>query len=122
MSDKGGGETQKVTIPQYVTDVSQTNLTRAENLERLDYMPYYGPDVAAYNPTELAVIQSNIDTAEAFGLLSPDSLTSAQGMPQAQEFAGGWKGYSSIPLYDQALAELKARQPEIFANRNNFFV
>jgi hypothetical protein len=121
MSNKGGGETQKVTIPQYITDASEANLIRAGELERLDYMPWYGPDVAAYNPTQLAAMQSNIDAAQAFGLLSPNSLTPAQGMPQAQEFAGGSRGYSSIPLYEQALAELKARQPEIFDARNSFF-
>jgi hypothetical protein len=33
-------------------------------------------------------------------------------MPEPTEFAGGWSGYSSMPLYDQALEETKAKQPE----------
>jgi hypothetical protein len=66
-------------------------------------------------------MQQNIGAAEAFGLVSPGSLTPLQGMPAPQTFAGGVQGYSSAPLYEQALAELKAKQPGDVDKYNNLF-
>jgi hypothetical protein len=37
------------------------------------------------------------------------------GVPQAQQFAGGVQGYSSYPLYEQALASLQAVAPAQYA-------
>jgi len=37
-------------------------------------------------------------------------------------FAGGFMGYSSAPMYEQALAELEARNPEAVAQYNRMFV
>ena len=73
-------------------------------------MPYYGGDVAAFTPTQNAAFQSNINAAEAFGLLAPNTLTPTSGMPTPTEF-DGLTGYSSQPMYESALAELKAKQP-----------
>jgi hypothetical protein len=36
-------------------------------------------------------------------------------MPAAQTFAGGVRGYSSAPLYDQAVSELQMRDPAQYA-------
>ena len=43
-------------------------------------------------------------------------------MPQAQTFAGGMQGYSSMPLYEQALAETKAKQGADVNQYNKLFV
>jgi hypothetical protein len=51
---------------------------------------------------------ANINTgASAFGMAAPTS----SGMPEAQTFAGGVRGYSSAPMYEAAISELKARYP-----------
>jgi hypothetical protein len=118
---KGGGQTQKVEIPKWIEEPATRNLARAEAAQQIGYQPYYGPDVAAFNPTQLAAMQSNIGAAEAFGLLQP-GMTAAQGMPAPQTFAGGQMGYSSAPLYEQAVAEMQARDPAQAAAYNRLFV
>ena len=42
-------------------------------------------------------------------------------MPAPQTYAGGMQGYSSMPLYDQAVAELQARNPGQMAAYNELF-
>jgi hypothetical protein len=118
---KGGGQTQKVEIPKWIEEPATRNLARAEAAQQIGYQPYYGPDVAAFNPTQLAAMQSNIGAAEAFGLLQPGQITAAQGMPAPTQYAGGEMGYSSAPLYEQALAELQSRQPTQIAAYNKLF-
>jgi len=118
---KGGSQTQKVEIPKWIEEPATRNLARAEAAQQIGYQPYYGPDVAAFNPTQLAAMQSNIGAAEAFGLLQP-GMTAAQGMPAPQTFAGGQMGYSSAPLYEQAVAEMEARNPAQAAAYNRLFV
>jgi hypothetical protein len=119
---KGGSQTQQVQIPKWVADPASRNLARAEAAAKIGYMPYYGPDVAAFTPTQQAAMQSNIGAAEAFGLISPGAITPTSGMPQAQQFAGGVTGYSSGGLYDQALAEAARRDPAAFRQYGKLFV
>jgi hypothetical protein len=109
---KGGSETQTTELPDWLKQPAIRNLQRAEDVQRIPYMPYRGADVAAFTPATNASFNTNIGAAEAFGLVAPGSLTATSGMPEPTEFAGGWSGYSSMPLYDQALEELKANQPE----------
>jgi hypothetical protein len=43
-------------------------------------------------------------------------------MPTPTTFAGGTQGYSASPLYEQALAELKTKQPTDVSQYNKLFV
>jgi len=119
---KGGSSTQATEIPRWIQEPSERNIARAETAQKMDYMPWQGPDVAAFNPTQTAAMQQNIGASEAFGLSAPGSLTALQGMPKAQTFAGGMQGYSGMPLYEQALAETRAKQPLDVAQRDKLFV
>ena len=126
MSGGGGKGGQKETvskteIPKWIEDPAKRNLRRAEEVQQLAYMPWYGPHVAAFTPTQNAAFQGNIDAAEAFGLLSPGSITPTSGMPAPTEFEGGVSGYSAMPLYEQALAELEAKDPGTVAQYNALF-
>jgi hypothetical protein len=64
-------------------------------------------------PLQQAAISNTNLGASAFGLGGTSSPMA--GMPQMQTFAGGLQGYSSGGLYDQALAQLQARNPGQFA-------
>ncbi len=119
---KGGSNTQQTQIPDWLKQPAERNIARAETAQKMDYMPWQGPDVAAFNPTQTAAMQQNIGAAEAFGLAPQGSLTPLQGMPQAQTFAGGMQGYSGMPLYEQALAETKAKQGATMDQRKKLFV
>jgi len=117
---KGGSETTETTIPDWIKQPAIRNLQRAEDVQRIEYMPYYGGDVAAFTPTQNAAFQSNINAAEAFGLLAPNTLTPTSGMPTPTDF-DGFTGYSSQPMYESALAELKANQPGAVAQYDALF-
>lgn len=109
---KGGSQTTSVTIPPWLEQAAQTNLARADQLASIGYTPYYGPDVAAMTPMQMAAMQGTNQAASAFGLGGVDPMT---GMPQPQQFAGGVQGYSSAPLFNQSLAQLQAARPGQFA-------
>jgi len=110
----GGSTTQLSEIPDWIKDPAIRQLERAEDMQSMEYMPWRGPHVAAYNDTQLAAMQQNIGAAEAFGLQAP-GMTAAQGMPEPTTYADGTRGYSGIGLYEQALAETRAAQPDAMA-------
>jgi hypothetical protein len=120
---KGGRETTTSGIPPWVQAPAERNIGRAELAQKVGYMPFYGPDVAAFNPTQQAAFNSNIGAAEAFGMVPQGSLTAMQGMaPKANTYAGGLQAYSSSDLFDQALAELNTRRPGQVAQYDKMFV
>jgi hypothetical protein len=110
----GGGKqttTSAVQIPEWLEAAAQRNLAKADTLSQIGYTPYYGPDVAAMTPMQLAAMQGTNTAASAFGMPTADPTA---GMPAAQNY-GGMQAYSSGSLYDQALAELQRRQPGQYA-------
>ena len=117
---KGGKKTQETTIPDWLRGPAERNLQRAEAVQQIEYMPYYGPDVAAFTPAQNAAFDANIGAAEAFGLLAPNTLTATSGMPTPTDW-DGFSGYSSQPIYESALAELNAKQPGAVAQYNALF-
>ena len=108
---KGGSTTSKVEIPAWLEDAAKQNLARADQLSTTGYTPYYGPDVAALMPSQEAAMSNLNRGASAFGM----GAAQASGLPTAQDFGGGVRGYGSGGLYDQALAELAARMPGQYA-------
>ena len=116
---KGGSQTSRVEIPAYIEDASRRNIERAEQLAQVGYMPYYGPEVAAFTPMQTAAMQSTADAAAAFGLAP--QMDVAASLPQAQDF-GGVMGYGSGNLFESALAELAQRQPQQAQAFNNLFI
>lgn len=112
---KGGSNTSTTQIPDWVKEPAERNLARAEEVQKIGYTPWYGPDVAGFTPAQEQAFQAQTDAAAAFGLV-PQGTQAMSGMPQAQQFGSGIQGYSSAPLYEQALAEMKAKQPT-FAQR-----
>lgn len=107
---KGGSQTTEAKIPDWAKEPTIRNLARAEAAQQIGYQPYMGPDLAAFNPTQQAAMQSNIDAANAFGLNAPASVM--EGMPTPQDFGGGVMGYSAFPIFEQAQQELAARNPQ----------
>jgi hypothetical protein len=117
----GGSTTNKTEIPEYLEDSAKRNISQANDISNLGYVPYFGPDVAAFTPMQQASFQNTGQAANAFGMAG-GGLTGMEGMPQAQEFAGGVSGYSSAPMYMEALAQLEANNPGQFAAMQNMFM
>jgi len=116
---KGGGQSTKTEIPEWAESATKRNLARAEEVQKIGYMPYYGPDIAGFTPTQQAAMQNNLAAASAFGMAAPTDAMA--GMPQAQDFGGGISGYSSGNLFDQAVAEFEAREPAYAKEYNELF-
>lgn len=110
---KGGKQTTEVKIPAWLEAGAKNNMARANELAQIGYVPYYGPDVAAFSPMQQAAFQGTADAAAAFGQATP--ANPMVGMPQAMTFADGTTGYSSAPMYEQSLAALAAARPGQFA-------
>lgn len=104
----GGSQTSTTSVPKWLEDAGREALARAGEVSRVGYTPYYGPDVAAMNSTQLDAMRNTNSAANAFGLASSDPTAN---LPQAQTFANGVQGYSSGGLYDQSLAALQAARP-----------
>ena len=117
---KGGSTSSSVQIPDWIKEPAQRNLARAEQAAQVGYMPWYGPDVAAATPQQLSAMQASNTAAQAFGL-APRGQAFDSGLPQAQEFAGGVRGYSSAPLFNQAVNELAAKNPGQMARYNSLY-
>ena len=117
---KGGSQTSQVEIPQWIQQPSMRNMARAEALQKVGYMPYMGPDVAGLTSPQQQAMQANIDAASAFGLVDP-GMSAMDGMPQTSQF-GGVSGYSSYPMYQQAVDNYEATNPGQARQYNNLFV
>jgi hypothetical protein len=119
----GGSTTSSVEIPEYIEEAARRNLGKAEDISQIGYVPYYGPDVAAFTPFQEAGFQQTADVASAFGMGPQMSQADIMGgMPAATEFAGGVRGYSSAPLYQQAVDELAAQRPAQAQFIESFFI
>ncbi len=117
MSGSGGSSKSEVRVPGYIKELGKAGKAYAEDLNRIGYMPYYGPSVAALAPEQRAAVDQSNQWADAFGLAS--GTGAGPYMPAPQQFAGGVQGYSAIPLLDQALAsfaEARPAQSSAFAN------
>ena len=97
---KGGSTTSSVEIPEYIEKAAQRNLNKAERISQLGYVPYYGPDVAAFTPMQQASFQNTADVAGAFGMGTPTTQQDVMGgMGVPTQYANGLTGYSSAPIY-----------------------
>ena len=117
---KGGSTTSTVTVPQYIEDAAKANLAKADEISKIGYTPYYGPDVAAFTPMQQAGFQNTAGMADAFGLAGGG--TGMEGMPMPATYAGGIQGYSSAPMFEQSMAELEARRPGQYEAINAPFI
>ena len=118
---KGGSTTSKTEIPAWLEGAAIENINKARGVSELGYVPYYGPDVAAFSPMQQQSMQSTGNAASAFGL-APQGFDATAGIPQAQSFAGGIQGYSSAPLYEESLAQLQQKRPAQYKAMTDMFI
>jgi len=119
---KGGAATQveRNEIPSWLSSAAQENLRMGRDVARTGYVPYSGPDIAAFTQPQLQAMQMAQNQAAALGLAPQADITA--GLPQAQQYAGGVSGYSAFPLYEQALQELAMSRPKQYAAITGQFI
>lgn len=111
--------TQETKIPEYLEEAGRIAVEQAQQAQRMGYIPYMGPELAAINPYEQALAQNVGSMASAFGMAAPAGLD--MGMPTVTQ--GGMTGYSSYPIYQSALERLREQRPEqyeYFAGQTGF--
>ena len=120
---KGGSTTSEVTVPAYIENAAKANLAKADAISQVGFTPYYGADVAAFNPMQQASFQNTADSASAFGMATPTSPTDIMGnMGAPQTYANGVTGYSSAPMFQDAVDTLGYFRPNQKALMDSFFV
>lgn len=117
---KGGSQTSATEIPPWAEAAMQRNIQRAENLARVGNQVYYGPQVAAFNPTQIAAMDTANQAAAAFGLGAPTGSV-AESLPVATDFGNGLTGYETGTLADQAFQEWASRNPQAAGLYNQEF-
>jgi hypothetical protein len=112
---KGGSTTTKVDIPDALKKAAKDNLKQAKQVSQLPYAPNFGPTVAAFTPQQQAAFDTANVGSSAFGLPTGDSSP----LP-APTTAGGFKGYSTEPIYnasmDKVPSNVLALYNALFAN------
>ena len=119
MSGGGGSSTTKPTVPKFLETGYQQGIGMGRDLSAMPYMPFYGPDVAAMSPLEQASFQGTDVMASAFGMPTSGGQ---QYLPAPTQFEGGAMGYSSAPIFEQAVSELETRRPAQADYYNSFFI
>lgn len=102
---KGGSQTQRVEIPDWLQAPVERSLNRAEQAASIGYTPWTGPDVAALSGGQQAAMQNTNAAAAAFGLAPAQNS-----LPAATDYGNGMTGYSGMDMYLQALAAMPQGQ------------
>ena len=114
----GGSQTQTTSVPAWLEALGQQVAGRGQQAANVGYVPYSGPEVAAFTPMQNAAFEGTNQAASAFGM----PTSQGNGMPPPQTFANGVQGYSSMPLYDQAIQQLRQTRPGQYNAIANMFV
>lgn len=104
----GGTREERTTLPKFYETALQQQIGLAGDVAEAGYVPYYGPDVAAFSPLQQAAFQGTDVMASAFGM---PTTGGQQYMPAPTQFDGGAIGYSSAPLFEQSVGLLEAARP-----------
>lgn len=104
----GGTSEEKTTLPRFYETALQQQVGLAGDVAKTGYVPYYGPDVAAFSPMQQAAFEGTDVMAGAFGM---PTTGGQQYMPAPTQFEGGAMGYSSAPLFQQSVDALAANRP-----------
>lgn len=97
-----GGETSTTTkLSPEIEKAALENLDLAKKVGAIPYAPYFGPSIAAFAPAQEASFKNADQAAGAFGL--PGGA--AGNMPKPQN-VGGFKGYSTEPMYKDAMSQV----------------
>ena len=115
----GGTKEDKVILPKFYETALQQQIGMAGDASATGYVPYYGPEVAAFSPMQEAAMQGTDMMAGAFGM---PTTGGQQYMPQAETFAGGVQGYSSAPMFEGAVDALAANRPAQANYLNSFTI
>ena len=115
---KGGRSNTEVTMPAFAEEALQQGVGMSKDVSSLGYVPYYGPDVAAFSPQQEASFAATRQMAEAFGMPTGGGKSY---LPETKTM-GGVTGYSSGDAFDASVGELASRRPGQAAYLDSFMI
>ena len=101
--------TSETKVPEWIEDASKQAIGMANARNELGYVPYRGPDVAAFNPMQMNAMQGANTMAASLGL-----PTAGLTLMKPEDYGNGVWGHSSAPLYDDNMLRLQEANPELF--------
>lgn len=129
---KGGTQrtVSEVKLPPELVEAAKRNLKLADNAAGIGPVMYNGPSVAGFSPMQLAAMQGTDQAASAFGMpsavnwqqgrggamVAPRSMSGQDmyraltGIQAPNSSAGGFSGYNTLPIAQQAIRNLPAAQ------------
>jgi hypothetical protein len=131
---------QEQRLPPWVEEAARENLDIANEVFAMGYTPNFTPSVAAMTPMQENAALATNSAAQAFGLPSAnfkqanrqrrmdeqplltreEQLSMLLGMPPPVTTEGGFRGYSTEPVYNESLEYLAGRFPAQEAMRRSF--
>ena len=119
-----GSESDKTTTksPAWYEDAAKKALAQGEKTAKIGYVPYSGPDVAAFSPQIVDAMQQSADWSAAFNTPGQAAPNIASQIMPATDFGGGLKGYSSFGGFEDSVAALRSKFPGLASYLDSFFV
>ena len=99
----------KTEVPEWIEGASKQAIGMANARNEIGYVPYRGPDVAAFNPMQMNAMQGANTMAQSMGL-----PTAGLSLMAPTDYGNGVWGHSSAPVYEDSMARLQAANPELF--------
>jgi hypothetical protein len=116
-----GGSSSETELPQWYEDAAKKQIALADKVSKQGYVPYQGPDVAAFTPQTMAGMQSINDWSAAFDTPGQAPVSAAAGMPTPQNF-NGIPSYSSYGGYMDEMARLEKSYPGMASYIKSFSI
>ena len=114
----GGKQETKDSIPKWLQQASQDAVRRGSDVSDIGYVPYMGPEIAAFQDAQLAAMRNNQAMAADLGLDAGPAYTP----PTPTDFGNGMVGYSSYDPFMAELERFKAARPGQFDYINSMFI
>ena len=118
---KGGSTTTEVKVPEYFAKAAEQNLDYAGRAADVGYVPYSGPEIAAFSPAMTSAFDNTNDMAGAYGLKQAD-YSNGYGVPAPTRFADGSMGYSTMPAYNRMMEQFARDRPAQKQAIDDFFI
>ena len=121
----GGSSTKtKVenSLPGWYEDTIKDQLQKADDISKMGYTPYMGPETAAFAPQQVDAMQQAANWSAAFGGPGAQAVDVAGSLPQPTDYGNGMVGYSSFPGYLQQTEMLKEMYPGLHSYINSFVI
>jgi hypothetical protein len=120
----GASEKQKQvsTPPAWWEGAAKDAIAWGKDTAKIGYVPYMGPEIAAFNPQMIDAMQQSADWSAAFNTPGQSAPQVSASLMPATDYGNGMMGYSSYPGYLEQIGQLEQTYPGIAGLIKSFFI